>query len=182
MLYGVRFVNSTEGYKSVQSVNNLVNATVTAAALVLKNTPTAAELAYLSVAGNKVKIGASVAGATEREIVSYVAGTKTLTLTDSTTYSANDLIFSEDAGTVQSDGEGVTIHHSLVLGKDAFGVIKLDGEGTLVSIIKPKGSAGSEDPLDQRSTVAVKAPYYAVKALYPLYMVDIMSAATGTNP
>ena len=44
---------------------------------------------------------------------------------------------------------------TLILGKNAYGVTEVTGGG-LQTIVKPKGSAGTADPLDQRSTVGWK--------------------------
>ena len=41
------------------------------------------------------------------------------------------------------------------------------------TIIKPRGSAGTTDPLDQRSTVGAKVAAYAAKVLNPLWLVKI---------
>lgn len=53
------------------------------------------------------------------------------------------------------------VYFILVLGKNAYGVSELQGEG-LRTIIKQLGSAGTADPLDQISTVGWKAMMTAV--------------------
>ena len=53
----------------------------------------------------------------------------------------------------------------LFLGKDAYGVTDVEGNNMQV-IVKPKGSGGTNDPLDQRSTIGWKALEVA-KILYP---------------
>lgn len=53
----------------------------------------------------------------------------------------------------------------LFLGKDAYGVVDVEGNNMQV-IVKPKGSGGTTDPLDQRSTIGWKAMEVA-KILYP---------------
>ena len=183
MLYGVRFVGSTEGKITYQSVWNQVNAsTTTAAAFVLKNTPTAAETAYLSVAGNKIKIGASSSSNTEYTIASFVASTKTVTLSEAVSLTANHYVFSEDAGAVGSTGKGTPIHHSLILGQEAFGIVDVAGKGGVEMIIKQKGSEGSADPLDQRSSIGAKVTAFTAKVLNSNWIIDVMSAATLSNP
>jgi hypothetical protein len=47
------------------------------------------------------------------------------------------------------------------------------GSGAMETIIKPRGSAGTTDPLDQRSTVGAKVAAYAAKVLNPLWLVKI---------
>ena len=41
------------------------------------------------------------------------------------------------------------------------------------TIIKPQGSAGSTDPLNQRGTVGVKVAAYTAKVLNPLWLIKI---------
>ena len=70
----------------------------------------------------------------------------------------------------------VALHHSLIFGADSYGVIDVAGSGTLQTIIKPRGSAGTADPLDQRSTVGAKVMGYTAKVLNPLWIIDIQHA------
>lgn len=55
---------------------------------------------------------------------------------------------------------GKAVYSSLVLGKDAYGEIELEGGG-LQHFVKQLGSAGSADPLNQRSTVGYKFTHTA---------------------
>ena len=66
------------------------------------------------------------------------------------------------------------LHHSIIFGADAYGVIDVAGSGTLQTIIKPRGSAGTADPLDQRSTVGAKVMGYTAKVLNSLWIIDIL--------
>lgn len=68
------------------------------------------------------------------------------------------------------------IYSTLVLGANAYGVTEITGGG-LKMIAKSKGSAGTADPLDQRSTQGWKAIHVA-KILSEEYMVRIESGAT----
>lgn len=70
-----------------------------------------------------------------------------------------------------------TVYATLVLGADAYGVTSVEGGG-LQTIIKQLGSAGSADPLDQRSTTGWKAVHVA-EILVQEYMVRIESCATA---
>ena len=65
------------------------------------------------------------------------------------------------------------IFGTLFLGDGAYGVTELTGGG-LQTIVKQKGSAGSADPLDQRSSVGWKAVKTA-EILIPAYMVRVES-------
>ena len=73
---------------------------------------------------------------------------------------------------------------TLVLGEGAYGVTEITGGG-LQTIVKQKGSAGTADPLDQRSSVGWKGIKTA-KVLIPNYIVRIESksavfSATATE-
>ena len=70
-----------------------------------------------------------------------------------------------------------TVHSTLVLGADAYGITSIDGGG-LTNIVKQLGSAGSADPLNQRSTSGWKAIHVA-KILVEEYMVRIESLASA---
>lgn len=50
------------------------------------------------------------------------------------------------------------VYRNLIFGKDAYGVVDIEG-GALDMIIHPTGSAGSEDPLNQRATVGYKVTF-----------------------
>ena len=62
---------------------------------------------------------------------------------------------------------------TLIFGDGAYGVSEITGGG-LETIIKQKGSAGTADPLDQRSSVGWKAMKTA-KVLVPDYLVKVYS-------
>ena len=62
---------------------------------------------------------------------------------------------------------------SLFLGEGAYGVTEITGGG-LQTIVKQKGSAGTADPLDQRSSVGWKAIKTA-ELLIPQYLVRVES-------
>ncbi|MGI6199372.1 MAG: N4-gp56 family major capsid protein [Christensenellales bacterium] len=75
-------------------------------------------------------------------------------------------------------GEGLNgceVAATLVLGRNAFGVVELDG-GNVHTIIKPAGSGGAYDPLDQVSTSAWKVNGYAATILQPTWIVRIEHA------
>lgn len=80
-------------------------------------------------------------------------------------------------GYVANNSSSVPVHHSLIFGADAYGVIDVAGSGVLQTIIKPRGSAGTADPLDQRSTVGGKVMGYTAKVLNALWIIDIQHAA-----
>ena len=74
------------------------------------------------------------------------------------------------------DVSEVSVYGTLVLGANAYGVTTLGGRG-IEHIVKQKGSAGTSDPLNQRSSIGWKLLKTA-KILVDEYMVRIEHAAT----
>ncbi|MEF9974624.1 MAG: N4-gp56 family major capsid protein, partial [Clostridia bacterium] len=72
------------------------------------------------------------------------------------------------AGTPKAD-----IAATLVIGKDAYGIIDVGGDGAVKTIVHPCGSAGTADPLDQVSTVGWKVPAFTCRILMPERIVRI---------
>ena len=72
------------------------------------------------------------------------------------------------------------IYATLIFGANAYGVTEIEGGG-LQTIVKQLGSAGTEDPLNQRSTVGWKAIKTAER-LVEAYLVRVESkSALGTD-
>ena len=66
------------------------------------------------------------------------------------------------------EGEGaasVDVHSTIVLGHKPYGITKITGEG-VETITKALGSAGTDDPLNQRQSIGAKINAFAVKRLY----------------
>lgn len=63
------------------------------------------------------------------------------------------------------------VHYTVILGQNAYAQSRISGH-SLKNIVKPLGSAGSADPLDQRATSGWKATYVA-KILNQGYLVVI---------
>lgn len=75
--------------------------------------------------------------------------------------------------TGSSGGEnGQAVYSCLFLGKGAYKVIDVGGSGASI-IVKAKGSAGTADPLDQRSTIGWKIPLFGAKITIPEYIVRV---------
>ena len=66
---------------------------------------------------------------------------------------------------------------TLIMGANAYGVTEISGGG-LQTIIKQKGSAGTADPLDQRSSIGWKAIKTA-ELLIPNYLVRVESKSAA---
>lgn len=55
---------------------------------------------------------------------------------------------------------GINVYTALIIAQHAYGITRISGE-SMKNIIKPVGSAGTADPLDQRSTSGWKATFVA---------------------
>jgi len=73
---------------------------------------------------------------------------------------------------------GADVYGTFIFGKDAFGVVNVGGTGKFQTIVKPLGSAGSADPLEQRATVGWKA-FQLPKILNNNFMVRLESAVSA---
>ena len=169
-LFGVVFVESTEAKVFSQSVYTTVAAhTAGSAVVTLADIGESAAL-YL-VAGAKIKMGG-----TEYTVASCNAAAKAVTFsaTVASAIAAGTIAYSENAGAIDSGSKkGTDIHATLVFGSDAYGIIDVDGEGCLQTIVKPVGSGGASDPLDQRATVGAKVAAYTAKILNNLWIVRV---------
>lgn len=72
---------------------------------------------------------------------------------------------------------GADVYSTLIIGADAYGVTEVEGGG-LETILHAKGSGGTSDPLDQRSTIGWKAMRTA-EILSEAFMVRIETGATA---
>lgn len=171
-MYGVRFIESTEA-KVYKELTGKVSAnTSTSTDFVLAEEPSADMIAYLSVGGNKIYIGATEY--TLASTGSYTAATKTVKLSSTASLTKDDVVKCENAG-----ASGVDIHACLVMGKDAYGTIDIDGGGNVHTIIKAPGSAGTADPLNQRATVGAKVESFTSKILNGDWIVRIEHGVTA---
>ena len=72
------------------------------------------------------------------------------------------------------------VYSTLVYGENAFGTIELGGNGRNIQIIiKPVGSSGALDPLDQRGTIAWKVKGFTTVILQDDFITRIESGATA---
>ena len=91
-----------------------------------------------------------------------------MTLDSAVTAADNAVIYPGEGG-----AEGCAVYGCLFVGKGAYGVVDLN-DGTEV-IVKPRGSSGTADPLDQRSSVGWKG-VHAAAILYDEYIVRVGAA------
>lgn len=125
---------------------------------------TADDVTYLNkkkiqINGFDYSIASATAGAAGKASITVAE-----TLSD--TVAADSIIY---AGGGAAGGRNV--YSTLFIGQNAYGVTSVEGGG-LQTIIKQKGSAGTGDPLDQRSTVGWKATQTA-EILSPEFMVRV---------
>lgn len=81
------------------------------------------------------------------------------------------------ATTAKTFASTVTVYSSLVFGKNAYGIIELEGMG-METIFHPIGSSGAADPLNMFWTKGWKTTH-AIKILQETYMMRIESAASA---
>lgn len=86
--------------------------------------------------------------------------------------------FIETTETLVKEG-AVNVHCAMIIGRDAYGVADIEGSAKPENIVKPFGSAGTADPLNQRATSGWKALFTA-KRLDEYCMVRI-ECATSLN-
>ena len=74
---------------------------------------------------------------------------------------------------ISTDGTAADVYTILVMAQNAYGVVPLQKK-SIKSIVKQLGSAGTEDPLDQRSTVGWKATTTGAILMQPwLYRLEV---------
>ena len=71
----------------------------------------------------------------------------------------------------------IDVHSMLIFGREAYGITRISGEA-VQTITKPLGSAGTNDPLDQRGTMGWKATFVA-KILQQAFMIRIEHAVSS---
>jgi N4-gp56 family major capsid protein len=94
-------------------------------------------------------------------------------------YSANGskIRFIETTNAKVKTGAGtgsIDVYCTLILAANAYGISRVSGEA-MKNIVKPLGSAGSADPLDQRATSGWKATFVA-KILNEDFLTRVESA------
>ena len=72
---------------------------------------------------------------------------------------------------------GIDVHATIILAANAYGVSRISGQ-SMKNIVKPLGSGGTTDPLDQRATSGWKATFVA-KILNDDFMTRIEHAVTA---
>ena len=160
-LHGVRFVETTEAkiYRGENLAGDVRSLKVKG------NTVSAAEVGFQggTVAANALVGRYVMIGGSRCKVISNT--TAKLVLDTEVTAAEGDAIYPGEGGK-----NGCAVYGCLFIGKGAYGVVDLS-EGTEV-IVKPRGSSGTADPLDQRSSVGWKG-IHAATILYDEYMVRV---------
>lgn len=156
---GVRFVQTTEAKIFAPKIKGKVKTAVSSAG---KSISVEGNLTELS----GVSIPCYLAGTanTIETITKTSEGVYTVTLGTAATAQVGDVLVDRE-GT----GSGLAVFSCLFMGEGAYGVTEVSGGG-LQTIIKQKGSSGTADPLDQRSSVGWKGLKTA-KILVDSYLV-----------
>ncbi len=161
-LHGVRFVETTEAkiFRGDDLASNSRSLKVNNA-----NGVSGTTVAFDggTVAANALKGRYVLIGGTRAKVVSNTASSMVLDL--AVTAADNADIYPGEGGAA-----GCAVYGCLFIGKGAYGVVDLS-EGTEV-IVKSRGSSGTADPLDQRSSVGWKG-VHAAAILYDEYMVRV---------
>jgi N4-gp56 family major capsid protein len=123
---------------------------------------------YIVIAGQRRKIASAAAHSTP-------ANGTILTL-DAALTGVDDKAAAMNGITIYPDGGGIIgnpVAATLVLGKNAYGLIDIDGSMAVQSIVKAVGSGGTADPLNQVSTCGWKVPAFTSKILMPDWLIRI---------
>lgn len=179
-LYGVRFIESTEAkiwgtestattFTYVSGTKNSVTVTpsadVAAGALVGKSILVTTGTVKQSLTVKSNTAGTAAAGATEATALTIV-------------FENNLAVDTASGTTVAIDGNSsVKIYSCLFIGKGAYKVTELD-KNNMEVIVKGKGSAGSADPLNQRSTIGWKTDGYGAVITIPEYILRLECTST----
>ena len=176
-LHGVVFFESTE--QKVHCGKDLSatarNLTLASAASATNKVTVSQTLVEDALVGRYVLIG------TGKYYVSANSTTQ-LTLKNWLDHSTDASVTADSGSTVypgEGGAAGVATYETLFFGAKAFAAVDHTSEG-LQMIVKGLGSGGTEDPLDQRSTVGWKASHTAM-ILYDERMVRVESGSSYSD-
>lgn len=166
-IHGVRFIETTEAKKFVAA--DLSEA--------------ARELTYASNAGSDITISETLTANDQTALVGrkiLLSGyVYTVTSATASTITVGETIQGTPSGTIfpgEGGKDGIDVYSTIFLGADAYGETEVSGGG-LETIVKQLGSAGTADPLNQRSTSGWKATHTS-EILVDEYMVRVEHCTT----
>lgn len=149
-LHGVRFIESNEApiFCGDNLAGDVRTLTVTAA------NETASDRVTVGTASESL-IGRYVLINGKKYKVTSVSGGNKIVIDASITVAKDTVVYPGEGGK-----DGCAVYGCIFFGRDAYGRVELSG-GAMEMIVKSKGSAGTADPLNQRSTVGWKAAHAA---------------------
>lgn len=165
-MYGVIFVESQEAmtYGGTAFVAETTVASYTSGTKTITlNRALTDDEADALVAAGVVSVDGNIL-----EVASARGNQIVLSGTISTAPAADDTV-----AIVGPGASGAPVAATLIFGRDAYGVVAMDN-GNVQSIVKPAGSAGTADPLNQASTVGWKVNNFGAKLLEPGWLVQIL--------
>lgn len=180
-IFNTRFVETTEAAVftaenlTAASRNLTVKTTLGAPGKVVEVDEAITAGEATALVGRKVIIGTGLF--TIAAAAAGAAGAATITTTENVSIAQGTdgvVIYPGEAG-----AKGRDVYATLVIGKDAYGVIELEG-GALQHIVKQLGSGGTSDPLNQRATAGWKATF-TTKRLVEEFMVRVETASTFSD-
>ena len=74
---------------------------------------------------------------------------------------------------------GIDVHAAIFLGRNAYGTTEIEGRGNVKTIVKGLGSAGTEDPLNQRQTQGWKVDAFGAIRLEELAIMRLEHAVSA---
>lgn len=168
-LHGVRFIESNEApiFKGADLQADKRTFTLTADATAT-TTITVGSGVTSNLVGRYVLINGS------KYKVESVNGTNKFNIDTAITAKTNDIVYPGEGG-----AEGCAVYGCIFFGRDAYGRVELSG-GAMEMIVKAKGSAGTADPLNQRSTVGWKATH-AAAILYEERLLRVECGSSYSN-
>lgn len=169
---GVRFVESTEA--KIIEADKLVGATGSKYLTVTAYSGSASGSAdhgvgtayRLTVSDNLTEEDAEKLVGKELQLYDNISTVETVTVSGVSVGSKYVYLTEAPSGTPSSGYKayaanagalGRSVYCTLVIGENAYGVIDINGSGSIEHIIKQLGSAGTSDPINQRATVGWKA-------------------------
>ena len=155
-LHGVRFVETTEAkiFRGDDLASDRRTLYVNAADGLTAATSIPFDGSTAGVAAHDLKGRYVLIGTTRAKVTDNTASA--LTVDTAITAADNALIYPGEGGV-----GGCAVYGCLFVGKGAVGVVDPEGAG-MQMIIKPLGSGGTADPLDQRSTIGWKLSHACV--------------------
>ena len=174
---GCRFVQSTEakifaGDNLAGSVRELtLGANISGAVTEIAYSTSGVTLAENELKDRKIMINGVVA-----TVVSNTASSGTHKITVASTNFGSGTSGTTKIYPGEGGKDGIGVFSCLFFGDGAYGVTEVEGGG-LETIVKQKGSAGTADPLNQRSSVGWKAIKTA-EILIPTYLIRLEVASS----